>query len=82
MAPLTAGKRSWAGGVEHRRMLGRVEIALPDDIGPTGRGTGVDDVLEAAAAAWSARRIADGTAQCLGDPPERDTQGRPIAIWY
>jgi predicted RNase H-like nuclease len=80
--PLTAGKRTWAGSVERRRLLEAVGIAVPDDIGPAGRGAGVDDVLDAAAAAWSAMRIADGTAHCLPDPPERDAHGRPSAIWY
>jgi predicted RNase H-like nuclease len=81
-APLTAGKRTWTGCVERRRLLQAVGITMPDDIGPAGRGAGMDDVLDAAVAAWSARRIADGTAQCLPDPPERDAQGRPVAIWY
>jgi predicted RNase H-like nuclease len=80
--PLTAGKRTWAGSVERRRLLEAVGIAVTDDIGPAGRGAGVDDVLDAAAAAWSARRIADGAARCLPDPPERDAHGRPTAIWY
>jgi predicted RNase H-like nuclease len=80
--PLTAGKRTWAGSVERRNLLERVGVTVPDDIGPAGRGAGVDDVLDAAVAAWSARRIADGTAQCLPNPPERDAQGRPTAIWY
>jgi hypothetical protein len=30
----------------------------------------VDDVLDAAVAAWTARRLADGTARCLPDPPD------------
>ncbi len=80
--PLTAGKRTWAGSVERRRLLEGAGIAIPDDIGPAGRGAGVDDVFDAAVAAWSARRIADSTAQCLPDPPERDARGRNTAIWY
>jgi predicted RNase H-like nuclease len=81
-SPLTAGKRTWAGSVERRRLLEGAGIAIPDDIGPAGRGAGVDDVLDAAVAAWSARRIADGTARCLPDPPEYDAHGRQTAIWY
>jgi predicted RNase H-like nuclease len=80
--PLTAGKRTWAGFVERRPLLEGAGIAIPDDLGPAGRGAGVDDVLDAAVAAWTARRIADGTAHCLPDPPERDTHGRNTAIWY
>jgi predicted RNase H-like nuclease len=79
---LAAGKRTWAGSVERWRLLAGAGIAIPDDLGPAGRGAGVDDVLDAAVAAWTARRLADGTAHCLPDPPERDAHGRSIAIWY
>ena len=41
----------------------------------------IDDVLDAAAAAWSARRIAAGEAISLPAHPPVDTRGRPIAIW-
>jgi predicted RNase H-like nuclease len=41
----------------------------------------LDDVLDAAAAAWSAQRIADGVASTLPSPPE-PVDGQRIAIWY
>jgi Uncharacterized conserved protein len=37
------------------------------------------DALDACAAAWSARRIADGTAKCVGDGAT-DARGRPMRI--
>jgi len=39
----------------------------------------VDDVLDAIAAAWSARRIANGTADVYGEP-ERDDEGFALGI--
>ncbi len=39
------------------------------------------DALDACAAAWSARRIADGVAQCVGDG-SRDARGRPMRICW
>lgn len=54
---------------------------LPDDLGAAGR-TPPDDVLDAAAAAWTAHRIAHGRAHSLPDPPEHDADGRPVAIWH
>jgi len=39
------------------------------------------DALDACAAAWSAQRIADGTAQSLGDG-SRDSRGRPMRICF
>jgi len=42
----------------------------------------LDDVVDAAVVAWSATRIARGEAQSLPEPPEHDSDGRPVAIWY
>jgi hypothetical protein len=39
------------------------------------------DGLDACAAAWSARRIVDGTAVCVGDG-ETDARGRPTRICW
>jgi len=39
------------------------------------------DALDACAAAWSAQRIAAGTAQCLGDGAV-DSRGRPMRICF
>ncbi|MFF8844552.1 DUF429 domain-containing protein [Streptomyces sp. NPDC015127] len=79
-APLPR-KKSWAGQMARRSLLATAGIVLPDDLGDAGR-TPPDDVLDAAAAAWSAHRIARGRARSLPDPPEHDADGRPIAIWY
>ena len=38
------------------------------------------DLLDAAAAAWTARRIASGEAVCLGEG-EFDATGYPMHIW-
>ena len=40
----------------------------------------LDDVLDAAAAAWTARRIVSGEAVCLGEG-EFDATGYPMNIW-
>lgn len=44
-------------------------------------GAGADDVLDAAAAAWTARRHAVGQAHSLPRPPETFSDGWPAAIW-
>jgi len=46
-----------------------------------GRGYGPDDLLDACAVAWTARRYATGTASSLPDPPEVFSDGLPAAIW-
>ncbi|MGY1734718.1 DUF429 domain-containing protein [Geodermatophilus sp. SYSU D00684] len=39
------------------------------------------DALDACAAAWSARRVADGAAECVGDG-SLDARGRPMRICW
>ena len=79
-APLAHGKRTWAGQAHRRALLAAAGIELPDRLGPAD-DVPVDDVLDAAAAAWSARRFALGTARSLPDPPEDVGDGWPAAIW-
>lgn len=81
--PITTTKKTWNGSAERRALLASADpaIVLPDDLGPAGL-VPADDVLDAAAAAWSAWRIAQGTAEAHGDPEELDpATGRPIAFW-
>ncbi len=80
-APLSDPKRSWNGQMERRTLLRGVGVDLADRLDEAGH-VPVDDVLDAAAVAWSAARIARGDAVPLPDPPERDDRGRPAAIWY
>jgi predicted RNase H-like nuclease len=80
-AHLQDSKATWAG-VEHRRaLLAGAGILLPSDLGSAGRAAGVDDVLDAAVAAWTALRVASGTAVSLPDPPEIFSDRHPAAIW-
>jgi len=77
-APLAASKHTGPGRDERRRLLARAGIEIP-------AGTPaplIGDVLDAAAVAWSARRIAAGQAVTVPDVPQCDSQGREIAIRY
>ncbi len=68
--------------MHHRRTLLRsAGIHLDQDFGPAGARAGVDDMLDAAVAAWTARRCDAGQASPLPDPPETFTDGLPCAIW-
>jgi len=81
-APLACSKHTWAGGQERRQILARQGLVLDGPLLPAGRHAGPDDVLDAAIAAWSARRLAAGTGQSLPARPEEMTPGgRPMAIW-
>lgn len=64
-------KKSWNGLLLRRRLLAEAGIALPDVVPEVGAAV-ADDVVGAAAAAWSAHRIARGEARSLPDPSERE----------
>ncbi len=79
--PLLHRKNSWNGLMMRLELLRKAGLELPpnleglDDMQP-------DDVVDAAAAAWSALRVARGEAHSLPEPPEIGRRGRPVAIWY
>lgn len=77
--PLRNRKKSAGGALERVEILRRHGIEL--ERLEEARTAPLDDVLDAAAAAWSAQRIAMSTAQSLPNPPEV-VEGRPIAIWF
>jgi len=79
--PLTVRKSTWAGAERRRALLQDAGIPLQGELGLAGLAVGVDDVLDAGAAAWSARRVQTGAAVSLPNPPEIFTDGWPSAIW-
>jgi predicted RNase H-like nuclease len=80
-APLTDSKSTWAGAVRRQQLLAAAGIEVHGDLGLTGQQVGVDDVLDAAAVAWTAERVARGAARCLPDRPEHFSDGVAAAIW-
>ena len=78
---LATSKKQWNGHAERRALLAAHGIEIPEDLGNAGTAT-ADDILDAAAAAWSAHRIDVGKATSVPAPPERDAAGRRVAIWY
>lgn len=58
--PLRGHKRSWNGAMHRRALLAQHGIVLPDEfVGAVG-GIAIDDILDAAASAWSALRYSHG----------------------
>ncbi|WP_203433430.1 DUF429 domain-containing protein [Jiangella asiatica] len=68
--PVPYGKKTWAGHHLRRDLLEKAGIVVPADLGTAGERGAPDDVLDAAAAAWTARRVATGAARSLPDRPE------------
>ncbi|MGH3875671.1 MAG: DUF429 domain-containing protein [Actinophytocola sp.] len=79
-APLDARKHTWTGARLRHRLLTDIGITI-GDIGEAGARANVDDVLDAAVAAWTARRVNQGTATSLPATPETFTDGVHSAIW-
>ena len=80
-ASASASKKSWQGMVERRAALETAGIRLgevPDDV---GRRAAVDDVLDAAVVAWTARRLRDGEARSFPGSPSTGVNGVETAIW-
>jgi predicted RNase H-like nuclease len=83
--PLRLSKHTAPGRELRRELLARAGITLPagqPGPGPAARRAPLTDVLDAAAVAWSARRIALGQAVVIPARPQRDRGGREIAIRY
>lgn len=79
--PAAAPKKTWSGMRERRTALERAGVVLGDLPG-AGPRAGVDDVLDAAAAAWSTARLLRCEARSFPDPPDVDVgTGRHVAIW-
>ena len=76
-----ASKKTWNGHTRRCALLAKAGIQIPDYLADAGTAA-VDDILDAAAAAWSASRIALGVATSLPNPPERGANNRQVAIWY
>jgi predicted RNase H-like nuclease len=80
-APAHAPKKTWAGMVQRRQALLSVGINLDGAGSLASSRASVDDMLDAAAAAWTARRLLLGSARSFPDPPGPVLHGRSVAIW-
>jgi predicted RNase H-like nuclease len=81
-APLALRKKSAGGALRRLDLLRRcgLDVAACEGLGDAAR-VPLDDLLDAAAASWSAMRIAEGRARSLPDPPQA-MDGLRVAIWY
>jgi len=78
--PPRGTKKTWAGAMARRRLLANLGVELPEQFAGDDR-VGVDDVLDAAAAAWSGRRYACGEAVVFpASSTDSDACGRVIRI--
>lgn len=85
-SPLAESKHTPEGRARRRALLAAAGVDLPPvraiRSGAGGPAPAEDDLLDAAAVAWSALRIAAGTAATITDPHQRADDGTEIAIRY
>ena len=79
--PLDYSKHSWNGQAERRQLIAGTGIALPDNLPDAGK-VPPDDLLDAAAAAWTAWRIVRGKAEVLPNSAAGCDTSRREVIWY
>ncbi len=79
--PLADSKATWPGAVHRWQLLAGQGIRLRGDLGLAGQQVGVDDLLDAGAVAWTARRVAANCARRLPELPERFSDNIDCAIW-
>jgi predicted RNase H-like nuclease len=83
-APLDSRKKEAAGRLERRTLLGQHFAGLaPTAVPARGRTRHDDvddDVLDAYAAAWTARRVVRGEATIVGDADARDGRGLRMIV--
>lgn len=80
-SPLRYSKKTWGGFCERRDLLMAAGLLPTRSLGVADTA-GIDDVLDALAAGWSAHRKALGVAGSLPEAPPLDSEGRATAIWY
>lgn len=80
--PIDHYKKTFPGARLRRALLDAQGIALPDDIESGLKPAATDDIHDAAAMAWTARRIAHGKVDRLPALEERFSDGIDSAIWY
>jgi predicted RNase H-like nuclease len=76
-------RKTWADGREERRRALAVFFSRLSEVEQSGRKQGlpIEDILDAAAACWSAARIANGRARSLPADVPVDARGIAMAIW-
>jgi len=76
--PLNVRKTTWAGAERRRTLLAGVGIVLTGELGAAGVASAVDDVFDAAVAAWTGRRVGRSEAISMPDPPETLATACPV----
>ena len=80
-APIAGSKKTSEGARQRKNALLKAGFPAPF-FEKVPRGAGVDDFLDACAAAWTAKRVMEGNVGRFPATPERDARGLDMAIWF
>jgi len=76
-------KKTLSGAMLRWQLLAGEGIELPGSLEAKAfRGVDLDDIHDAAAMAWTARRVTRGEALSIAAEPEVFSDGWQSAIWY
>jgi predicted RNase H-like nuclease len=78
---MTHNKKTKEGAAERAALLSRVFPQVEIHLANRPRAVGADDLLDAAAAAWTSLRWYRNEAECVC-PPEHDEKGLAVTIYY
>lgn len=79
--PMAHGKKSGEGRRERAALLARGGMLARDGTVPRVDRAAIDDVIDALAACWTARRVLRGEAVRVPERPARDARGLRMEIW-
>ena len=79
--PMAHNKKAQEGIAERIALLRRVFPEIETHLANRSARVGADDLLDAAAAAWTALRWHRNEAECVSTP-ERDAKDLTVTIWY
>jgi predicted RNase H-like nuclease len=79
--PMKHNKKTKEGAVERITLLRRVFPEIDKHLASRPPRVGADDLLDAAAAAWTALRLHQRQAECVCSP-EVDEKGLAVTIYY
>jgi len=79
---LDYSKKSWNGQMERRALLATQGSVLPDQLDESAGKVPVDDILDAAAAAWTAWRCVRGWGKALPESDSRPSLTDRGLIWF
>ncbi len=82
LAPAARSKKTGEGREERLALLSSLFFQIEEGLARfPAAAAGADDVLDAYAMAWTARRILFREAECLPADPPLDSRGLAMAVW-